>query len=700
MKSRSQHLQLLVIDDEQTTANQLIQLLKKLGIHTNFHLLDDREEFNKAIRSHWDVILFGHAYDFDYQAVIDSLIENNLSTPVIAMPDQISDLKNDQDISSKDVVNGLDIGLMDVIPRQQLTHIAYAVKRELLHSECSKLAESLSYKFKEAEQRAQLLVKNSKSAVAYIHDGVHIYTNETYNQLFGYHSLEDLIGQPVIDLIEGSNINSFKEFLKAYSRNKQQSEFKFNGIKADGTQFSALLQLAPASYDGESCIQIIIQPQLENSAALAAQLAVLGRVDKLTSLNNRLAFEEDLNKTLDALKKSKDQAIVAFISIDNIGHIHAAAGLAGSDSAIIEIANLLKQNLLPYDVYRFGESSYTTILKNASAEEAVVKANEICHAVENLLINIDKRTVQTTVSVGVVPINQSSPQLSEVLDRAYHAAEKVRLQNQGSGNGIYLYNPAENIDNSNSALRELLENAINRGQLKLMFQHIYDTTEEEGHFFEVYVRLPIGDGKLLTPDEFLAVAQQHQLEGRLDRWVLLTACKYLKAFMMRYPQAKLLINLGAESIKDTSLPEMVKKLITALGNPAHVPLVLQFSEANMSTYLQVAKQQLKALHQAGCLVSISDFGSSLNSKNILSHIDVDLVKLDKSFMQDLSKEENFKATQNIVAEVQQHNKNILASYIESTNDVAKAWSLGARYLQGYYFQKPMENLTLNNEEHV
>lgn len=699
MKSRTQHLQLLVIDDEQTTANQLVQLLNKIGINTSFHLLDDREEFGKAIRSPWDVILFGHAYDFDYQVVIDSLIENNLSTPVIAIPDQIASNSKDQDSSSQDITHGLELGLRDVIPRQQLSHIAYAVKRELIYSECAKRAESLGYKFKEAEQRAQLLVKNSKSAVAYIHDGVHIYTNEPYNELFGYHSLEDLIGQPVIDLIEGSNINSFKEFLKAYTRNRQHSEFKFTGIKADGSQFSALLQLAPASYDGESCIQIIIQPQLENNAALAAQLAVMGRVDRLTQLNNRVAFEDNLSKTLQRLKTSKEQDVVVFISIDNIGHIHAVAGLAGSDAAIIEISNLLKSNLQPDELYRFGESSFAALLKNITPEQSQNKAKTLCNAVQHLLINIDKRTVQTTVSIGLVPVNQSSPTTAEILDRAYHAAEKVRLQNQGSGNGVYLYDPAENIDSSSSALRETLENAINRGQLKLMFQHIYDTTEEEGQFFEVYVRLPIADGRLLTPDEFLAVAQQFNLEGRLDRWVLLTACKYLKTFMTRFPQAKLLVNLGAESIQDSSLPEMVKKLMVALGNPVHVPLVIQFSEANVSTYLQVAKQQFKSLHQAGCHVSISDFGSSLNSKNVLSHVDVDMVKLDKSFMQDLNQEENFKATQNLVNDIQQFNKQILASYIESTNDVAKAWSLGARYLQGYYFQKPMENLTLN-EEHA
>lgn len=694
MKSRSEPLQLLVIDDEQTTVARLTEILKSQQIQVSFHLLDDQEEFNKAIRNSWDVILFGHAYDLTYTSVLESLKANDLYIPVIAMTDS----GNPIDDCAPEVLQGFQAGLADIIPRAHLMHIAFAVKRELEHITCYRKAKKLFNQFREAEQRAQLLVKNSKSAVAYIHDGVHIFTNETYNELFGYHCLEDLIGQPVIDLIGSQDIGSFKDFLKAYSKGSKKSEFQFTGIKSTGIQFDALLQLAPASYEGEECTQIIIQQHIENSAILVAELERLNRIDKLTALSNRSAFEEKLSHTLLTIKQNKHQHALLFISIDNIGHIHAIAGLAGSDAVIINIAQLLGSKLTPSEVYRFGESSFTALIDHQRPEQAVALANQLCQQVQQLLISVDKRTVQTTISVGIVMINENSPESSEVLDRAYHSAEKVRLTHQGSGNGVYLYDPAENANNSNAALRETLENAINNGQLKLMFQHIYDTTEEDTEFFEVYVRLPIGDKQLMGPDEFLAVAQQYNLEGRLDRWVLLNAAKHLKAFMNVYPNARLLINMGTESIQDHSLIEMMRKILAALGNPAHHPLVLQFSEATVSNYLQVAKQQIKALQAIGCQISVNDFGSSINSKNLLNHVKVDLVKIDKSYMHDLNKEENFKAVQHLVEETQPFSIKVLAPYIESTSDIAKAWSLGVHYLQGYYFQKPTEALTLNHEE--
>ena len=698
MTSRPQNLQLLIIDDEQTTANELVHLLKTQHCTTQFQLLDDEEEFEKAIRSNWDVILFGHAYDLDYHKAISILEKNNLEIPIIAIPDQLSS-PSDATHTAPEVLEGFKAGLMDVIPRTQLNHLAYAIQRECKYSQYIKKNKKLTGQFKEAERRAQLLVKNSKSAVAYIHHGVHIYTNEVYNELFGYQSLEDMIGMPVVDLIEGGGAVSFKEFLRAFSRGSGQSEFKFTGIKADRTPFDAILQLAPASYDGEECIQIIIQPQLENSAALAAQLALIERVDQLTGLDNHLAFDDDLKTVLTELKNKPNQHAVLYISIGNIGHIHAIAGFSGSDAAIVEISKLLKDQLAAHHVYRFRESAFTCILKDQSIEQVSEIAKALCKLVSEHLIMVDNRTVQASISIGVVAINQTSPSPSEVLDRAYQSSEKVKLQTQGSGNGIYIYSAAENADSSDSALRELLENAINQNQLQLMFQHIYDTTEQDLELFEVYVRLPLADGKVMTPDQFLPVAQQYQLEGRMDRWVLLNAAKELKAFMANHPKARLLINLGAESIQDKTLPQVLAKLLGALKS-TYNPLIVQFNEAIVTTYLQLAKAQIDALHQTGVKVSINDFGSTLNSKTLLNHLQPDLVKLDKAYMTNLNNDDNFAATQALVGEIQKFDIDIIGGYIEAPQEVAKAWTVGARYLQGYYFQKPTDKLMLNQEEQL
>lgn len=696
MKKPIQSVNLLIIDDEQTTANKLIEQLKQQDIEVQFTLVDDQKALQKALRASYDVIILGQAYDLDYRKVLQLLVEQETSTPVITLlkhPESSADF-------SLAVSQYLQAGLADAIARDDILHITAAIQREYYYSSLLRQNQQLAQQMLAAEQRMQLLVKSSRSAVAYIHEGIHLYTNEAYNQLFGYTTHDDLTTIPIVDLISPKDAAKFKEFLKAYQRDELQQEFEFSGLRADGQEFVATLQLAPSIFESESCIQVIIQPNRESYEFTPTAKVISDPLDQLTGLPLRGTFELKLKEELARLKRDKRSKALFFISIDHIGHIHANFGLAGSDTTVAYIANLLKTYVAPQQLYRFGESTFTVLIEESQSQVTTELAHQLCKLVEGSLIPFNSKSIQTTISIGITIINDHAPENAELLDQVSQAAEKVRLQNKGAGNGVFMHISTDNANSTAHQLKETLEQSIQQGKLKIMFQHIYDTDNLDNEFFEAYVRLPLDDGKLLTPDVFLPIAQQYQLEGQLDRWVLLNAFKQLKAFITAYPQARLLINLGAESLQDKNLPDVIQKLLTALDNPTHHPIILQFSETTFSNYAQIAKVQIDRLHQVGCQVSISDFGSSLNSKNLLNHLSVDLVKLDKTYMQDLEIAQNYQATQTLIQHIQPYNIAILGSYIESTQNISKAWNLGIRYLQGYYFQKPCDTLSLTHEEHI
>ena len=145
----------------------------------------------------------------------------------------------------------------------------------------------------EAEQRANILIKNSKSG-GVSRQGIHIYANDPYLEMFGFESMESLIGVPIIDLIAaGDKIKEFKQFLRRFDKgNRSKVEFKFESKRKDSSTFEAKLQLAAATYEGEPVTQVIIQPDNQgNSAELAAKLAEAERRDSLTGLLNRRGFE-------------------------------------------------------------------------------------------------------------------------------------------------------------------------------------------------------------------------------------------------------------------------------------------------------------------------------------------------------------------------------------------------------------------------
>lgn len=691
-------LHLLVIDDGPLRAEAIEQRLSEQNIPVKMDLIDDKERLQKDLRQMaWDLVLFIDAYDFSHTDLIGMIRELGKDLPLILLYREPSAALNDQDQTPQLIEQAFKSGAVDVIHEQHLTHLVYAIRREHKALCARRHERRLVSQLEDADRRAQLLLKNSQSAVAYIQDGVHLFANDTYLHLFGYEDTDSLIGMPVIDLVAKEDIKEFKDFLRNYSKgNHRQSEFKFHGKRVDGSTFDAMLQLAPATFDAEPCIQVIIQSDAAMSAELEAQLAVANRTDTLTGLNNRQAFEEDLIALRSEVIRSKTQAALLFVSIDNIGQINASTGIAGSDATNLAIAESLRSHYPQAQIARFGESTFTVLCSNVTSEEVCAAAQKLVDDVRNLLISVDKRTVQTTLSVGIAMIGETSPQASELVDRAYNAADKVKLKTKGNGNGINLYNPAENASESDSAMHELLVEAIDKGTFHLMFQSLYDTQDDQAQFFEVYVRLPLADGKMMTPDEFMPIAQRFGLEGRLDRWVLLNACKHLKDHRRQYPQTRLLINLCAESLQDPSLPSLMGRLAQAVGGDIN-PLVLQFTESDVISYLKLAINNIHEFREQGCGISISNFGASLQALDTLNMVEATMVKLERNFVSDLSSEDNFKAAQKLVQSVNDTGREVILSYIESPTAMSKAWSMGARYLQGYYLQEPQSRMTVAEE---
>lgn len=693
--NKSESLRLLAVDESQVIAEALVDQLKTQGIPTRLQVLDDREELEKALRHVWDIILFVKGYDLAYDDVLQLVKDTDQDLPLILLLDDLSafDINNAEDLNSP-ILKAYSAGAVDVLPISHPLQLVFCVKRELRNLEHRRSQRNLEIMLGDAERRSQLLLKNSRTAVSYVDEGVHIYANEAYLELFGYDSIDELMGMPLIDLVDSKDLQEFKDYLKTYTKTgRNETDFNFNGNRADKSQFEAMLQLAPASFEGEPCTQVIIQHQEKaDTRLLEAQLAAVERLDSLTGLGNRRAFEESLESTRDMAIQSKSQHALLFTSIDNIGQINASAGIVGSDATVIKVCEILKNQFKDAQSFRFSDSAFATLVTNTSADDISAASQATTELIAKALIGVGNRTVQTTVSIGIAMIGETSPDGEELLSRAFSAAEKVKIQNQGLGNGVNLYNPAENASESDQALRELLEEALEKGSFKLMFQSIYDTNSDTEPFFEVYARLPLADGKAMLPEEFMPVAHRYGMESRLDRWILLNACKRLKAQQATHPKTRLLINLSADSLQDASLPLLVGKLAGAISTGGNKPITLQFNEGDAINYLELARSNIKAFQENGCQVAINNFGSSLNAMSLLNHFKVDLVKMDKSFVQDLGNEENFQAVKKLTSEIISHKSQVMVAYIETPIAMSKAWSIGARYLQGYLIQMPSEEM--------
>ncbi|MBH1970951.1 EAL domain-containing protein [Moraxellaceae bacterium AER2_44_116] len=692
MAAKSETLRLLVLHNSADNTEDIIKALKNAGTPTRPQLVANIEDFEDTIKSQaWDLVLAGESVsDGGYGDALQAIRNLDKDIPVIV-------LLNTYD--EEMIVESLELGAADAIVFNQHQHLVFCIRRELnnlYHRRAQRKAESF---LKETEKRCQLLLENSRDAIAYVHDGMHIYANKAYVELFGHDSAEDLEGMPIIDLVAKQDLVNFKDYLRSYSKGEKISrDLKFHGMKADGDQVDAMMQLSAASYDGELCTQIIIHRDDGDGKAvlLAQQLKAVTSIDQLTGLPNRQQFEEKLEEALIQAQREKVQSTLFYMSMDNVPQINANAGIVGTDSVITDLSKLLSSQIGEGILARFSDSAFTAILSNLNTEQAKALAEKICQTTHERLFDIPNgKTIQTSLSVGVAMIGETAPDAPELLSRAVNAAEKVKLLTKGTGNGVNVYNPAENAAANNSALRELLVEALEQNKFKLLFQPLFDVEDENAQFYEVFVRLPLADGKVMAPDEFLTVAQQYNLGSKIDRWILINACKRLKDHLTRHAGSRLLLNLTAESLQDPSLPDLINKLTKAI-DPKGQPLVIQFAENDVVTYLKQAKEHIATLRQGGCAVSITNFGCTLNPLNTLKHVEIDYIKLDRSFTQDLNQEDNLDTTKKLSSEINALNKQLIVSYVENAATVSKLWTMGVRYLQGYYLQPPSENMVYEN----
>ncbi|WP_250163043.1 GGDEF domain-containing phosphodiesterase [Psychrobacter sp. WY6] len=684
-------LNLLVIDDDQLYAERLVYLLGCYYDTINLGFLDDKEELLKSLRQPWDVLVFGNAYDMSFTDVVGVVQEQSIDLPMICLFNEEMAASANNDEGLPDIISGTMVKSLKV-DQEMAVVMSICLQHDNLRSRHE--LRTLRHVLSEAEQRANVLIKNSKSAVAYIDQGIHIFANDPYLQLFGFESMNDAIGVPVVDLIAGGdNVKGFKQFLRQFDKgSRQEVEFNFESKRMDGSTFEAKLQLAAATLDGEPVTQVIIQQNHNNSAEVAKRLAAAECKDSLTGINNRRGFEEQL-----AIVYQQAQGVLTagllYIQLDNVGKIRSSLGLQGVDATVKQVAYALDELISDGHVSRFSDTAFTILVEDKSTTELETLAKQICSRISDMLIEVDKRTTSTTVSIGIVKIETNTAEPSIVLERAMDAINQIMIETSNHGGTYHLYDPSEHANSDDHALAESLVDAIANSRFELSFQPIYDINNDRSDFFEVYLRLPLADADntILTPDQFMAVAKTHKLLEKIDRWVLINACKKVNEVRKTHPEARLLVQLTSASLIDKKLPSVASQLIKAVGGAAGV-LTLQFNEKDVSDHLTVAKIQFAALSQVSCQMGINNFGSSAKSIEIVSFVQPDMVRLARSYVDGIDSADNLETVKSLIMRTNEVNVDVLMPYIEDAATMSVAWSVGARYLQGYYLEEPSSTI--------
>jgi diguanylate cyclase (GGDEF)-like protein/PAS domain S-box-containing protein len=680
-------VRLLILHDSKDQAEKLISELRNFGYVTRAHLIEDEVDLLDAIgHGAWDIMLARpETDDIGAYAAMRHLQAKEKDIPTLILSD---------DGDSETIVEGLKNGARDVVPINELERLKFVFQRELTSSNERKARRHTEIRLREVEKRCSLLLDSSRDAISYIHDGMHIYANDAYIELFGHTDLDDLEGMPIMDMIASQDKDQFKQFLRDYQNDGKQSELNCYTLHSDGSEIKSHMFFSNALYDGESCIQVILRVE-QGDAELEEKLKEISFQDLLTGLGNKKFFLDQLDQAIAKNSESHEESCLLYISPDHFSEIKSSLGIGNSDLLLADLAVQLKDLVGDNTTLsRFSEDVFTVILPG-NKEDGSKKANEIIKTVGDHIFEAGEHTKQLTVCVGLTVINENAPLDDELISRAHSAMEEARKNDSGS---VGIYSPPEIVEDKGSAsILDQLEESLNENKLVPLYQPIINLRGESTELYEVLIRMKDADGGLVTAGQLLAEAEKAGLSGKIDRWVVLQAIKDLSQQHEQGKKTRLFINLTRASIEDKTFLPWLSVAFKASRLPAD-SIIWQMTENDINSTLKDAKQFTKSLEEIHCQVAINRFGCALNPFSTLKHLNVTYLKLEPSFIEELSNEENKEALKEIITMSHAQGKLVIIPFVENAAILSTLWQIGTNFVQGHYLQPPMEEMNYDFSE--
>lgn len=685
MANKSETTKVLILHESRDEAEHLLNALRNSGRAARGQLIDSEDTLVSVLNtSHWDLMLL--------RPQTDSLSANECLIQAARMSKDIPAILLIDQNDSDEIVEGLREGFQDVVPYTERDRLLLVINRELKNLKERRLRRQAELSLKESEKRCSALLATSRDAITYVTDGMHTYGNQAYLDLFGYEDPEELEGMPIMDMVSPEYHDAFKQFLRAYASSEHRTnEFTCKGLATDGREIHCSMIFSSATFDGEPCTQIMIRTN-QADAELQEKLKEISSQDLLTGLYNRSHFIQEMEQALEWAMSQGKAAAMMYLQIDSFNAVRATpgVGMGGGDIVLSDIASLLRSALPTALLARFAEDVFTAVMRDTSLEEATTIAEKIRAQIEDHLAEVNERTVRVTASIGVTMITEDAGNVHDVLGRVTLAVERVREQSP-HGNGVAIFDPAIERKGGDIDIAARIQEAIDKGYFKILFQPVIDLRGGGGELYEVFMRMVDENGRDISPSDFMGIAQTQEACEKIDRWVILQSVRMLSEHRTKGHETKLIINVTSESMRDQTLLPWLGVALKAARMPGDA-LIFQFSETDATTYLKQAKEFTRELKELHCKVSISRFGCALNPFNTLKHVEVDYLKLDGSFTKDLSTAENRDALKDVVNTAHAQGKLTIASFVESAAVLSSLWQIGVNYIQGYYLQTPSEHM--------
>jgi diguanylate cyclase (GGDEF)-like protein/PAS domain S-box-containing protein len=673
-----QALRLLIVDDSVEDAESIISGLRNSGIAVRPTRPTSAEELSELIAAQpIDLVLAAlRGSGLPFADVMQRIAASGKDLPVLAVSDGIDDAA---------LREAYDAGARRIALRHYPQQLLAAVRTEWNDLEGRRALRRLEARVHETERRCDTLIESSRDPIAYLHEGMHIRANAAYLDMFGLESFEDIEGMSLLDLVAPQHVDDFKALLKRLTKGETPPpRYELEARDIAGNAFPAIMEFSSAAYEGEPCLQVVFRRQ-EVDSELAQEIEELRQRDQVTGLLNRPTFLRMLEDAVAEAAGGNRQHALLMIEPDHYQRLLGEIGLDAADKILAAMGERLR-TILGDDAVaaRYSEHSLAVLRRDSDYAGTTDLAERIREAFASHVFPIGARSSVITASIGGVQISEKIASLTQVLAKANQG---MQASIDVGGNRFDIFDPAASDraeEEHAQAWVARLRHALENEGFVLHYQPVISLQGDTGAVYETFLRLDPGTGELVPPMSFLQIAEEHGLLGEIDRYIAGHAISAIGQRIRAGRPTTLLIKISQASLDDAALIDYLREQLAAHEVPGEY-LVLQLPEAKVFTHLRAAQDFAAAVGRLDCRVALEQFGVGLDSFQLLAHLKPNLVKIDRSFIEDLPKNPASRArVEDIANKAREYGIRTVAEFVADAASMSILFAAGVDYVEGEF----------------
>lgn len=413
------------------------------------------------------------------------------------------------------------------------------------------------------------------------------------------------------------------------------------------------------------------------------ELVDLSYKDPLTQLYNRNGFLTRLKHKIENARRSTQELAVLFIDIDGFKAINDGHGHEYGDLVLVQVANRIGEFAECRDnVCRWGGDEFVLVLDGCNSIEAKALAASLISIISEP-IKLSKFDARVSATIGISMFPEHSDR-SDLLINMADTAMFCQKQSARSKAAVFTQAMRE-LKLREYYLKTALSSAIANNELKLVYQPVVNQLTQEVEFCEVLLRWA-HQGEIVSPDEFIPIAENYGLIHSIGEWVLTTAFRETTSWVFDKKVA-ISVNVSVLQLEATGFVQKVRSLLEKENFPGE-KLHIELTESVFTKNIEYLAKQIRQLQAMKVSVSLDDFGTGFSSLAQLQFLAADTVKIDKSFIDNIESGGHsiIKATQDIAKAL---NYRVVAEGVETSEQANLLSEIGVSSIQGYLYAKPM-----------